>query len=142
MKPPIFRAAIVDNIKDITDMLDGYVSMLPQDVMDLSNAAKALTAHNHVTLKDDPDKRKATQVQAAGLLEQINAALGIAPPVTVMPQALPEPPAEVNIAELLADEPADLEPVATPAPQPMPQRVVKEYDMGGLFEALDDLEEF
>ena len=128
VRPPIFKASIVENIKEMADLLEGYAAALPPDVLALRDKALALTAHNHVSLKDNPDARKRTQMNAALLANEIAHMLGYADALPV--DALPEPVDELP-------EPVD----ELPEPEPEPAIVgitvlhakaaPKEYTTGG-----------
>jgi len=158
VRPPIFRASLVDNIKEVTDLLQGYAAALPTDVLDVMTKATTLTAANSETLKNDPDKRKQVQVQSSALLDEINNLMGYSAPVITItapaaaapedtpatgspdePVVATEPTAEVFAPADDFDAPwvpvAEV-PAASAKPAP------KEYDMGGLFDAINDLEDF
>jgi hypothetical protein len=176
VRPPIFRASLVDNITEITDLLQGYAAALPVEVVDLMDKAKALTTANSETLKNDPDKRKAAQTNATALLSEINDLMGYSAPsitVTTLPEpaaqcdeAVPPPSVEDTAPAGSQDELLKLAQVFAPAndfdapwecvqaieahdtvphvavPVAASRPAPKEYDLGGLFDVLDDMENF
>lgn len=133
VRPPIFRNSLVENIAEITGLLDAYAAALPVEVIEFANKAKALTTANAETLKNDVDKRKAQQALAAALAAEIDGYWTGAP--VAVPTSIITPQdttmEQVHAELALNDVPVQSAPVATrPAP--------KEYDLGGLMEAIDN----
>jgi hypothetical protein len=174
-RPPIFRASMVENIVEITGLLEQYSAALPANLSALVTQAKVLTTHKAETLRDDPDMRKTMGENAKALLADIDVLMGYSPPViTVIAPTTPAPvPTDPAMQmELLPEPPAEI--ILTPDPIPVEEKVAvlsaldeleakitnatglpttpvpkawvekkapKEYDMGGLFAALDEMED-
>lgn len=71
VKPPIFRDSVVDNIMEEINLLHDFAAVMPTDVLTLAKNVADSTPHPQ-TLRDDPDKRKDTNVRATALLAAID----------------------------------------------------------------------
>ena len=74
VKPPIFRDSVIDNLIEEISLLRDFATVMPDHVMTLANEATEVLIHPQ-QLRDDPDKRRATHVQASALLDAIDSML-------------------------------------------------------------------
>ena len=74
VRPPIFRDSVVDNIMEEINLLHAFAGIMPDSVLDMAKTVADTVPHPQ-QLRDDPDKRKAVNVQTAALLASIDAML-------------------------------------------------------------------
>lgn len=71
VKAPIFRDSVVDNIAAEINLLHDFADVLPDNILTIAKDVAATVPHAQ-TLRDDPEKRRETNVQAAALLSAID----------------------------------------------------------------------
>lgn len=71
IKAPIFRDSVVDNIAAEINLLHDFADVLPDNILTIAKDVAATVPHAQ-TLRDDPEKRRETNVQAAALLSAID----------------------------------------------------------------------
>lgn len=70
IKSPIFRDSVCENITEEINLLHDFADIMPEELLSLAKSIADNTPHPQ-TLRDDPAKRKETNIQTAALLASI-----------------------------------------------------------------------
>lgn len=74
IRSPIFRDSVCENIAEEINLLHDFADILPDNILALAKTVIDTTPHPQ-QLRDDPEKRKAVNVQTTALLASIDEML-------------------------------------------------------------------
>ena len=74
VRAPIFRDSVCENIAEEINLLHDFADILPDNILSLAKTVADTTPHPQ-QLRDDPEKRKAVNIQTTALLASIDEML-------------------------------------------------------------------